>query len=480
MIGLSPSYVQVVRTDMRRRSFLDALSKVTVKSLARTVAVALLMASFGCSAILAAESSAAVSPPAITSATSPPPDFESLQIKGLNISLPGPQDTIDPDFAGIRSSLAALGIGYIGWTNNNFFYNTLQAERTTFGQQAYNGQKPTFFTNNVMQLTYDLSRYGIPDGQIVLGGVYNFDTWAPAGPNALSLATLSYYQTFLNKQVELKFGYLANAVEFWGPFLAGNLATGIFGPSATIPVELGINAYAWATPAINIKANGPDGFYNKFGIQRASSPDGLSVEKIDNPTGLKWSTPNSGVLVINEFGYLKQAAPGQLATWVRAAPMFNTSRYIDYAFGGRGTGNYAAYFLADQQLVQLAPIASQAARGVYAGVAAMYAPPEFNRFSQYYELRLYGIGLLPSRPGDMLSLVVTRNVFSRYLVDAALQGDELAHDASLSITAAYTAPIAPGVRAGIGLGYTDHPTPVVYTPQTGSALNILANVTTFW
>ena len=86
----------------------------------------------------------------------------------------------------------------------------LHGERTTFGQQAYNGQKPTFFTNNVMLLTYDLSRYGIPDGQIVVGGVYNFDTWAPAGPNALSLATLSYYQTFLNKQVELKVGYLAN------------------------------------------------------------------------------------------------------------------------------------------------------------------------------------------------------------------------------------------------------------------------------
>jgi porin len=465
---------------MSWQSFLDALGKVIVKSLARTVAVAVLMASFGCSAILAAEPSVAVSPQAITSANTPTPDFESLRVKGLNITLPGPQDTIDPDFEGIRSSLASLGIGYSGWSSNSFYNNMLPAERETFGQQAYNGQKPTFFTNNVMLLTYDLSRYGIPDGQIVLGGVYNFDTWAPAGPNALSLATLSYYQTFLNKQVELKVGYLANALEFWGPFLAGNLAASIFGPSASIPVEAGINAPAWTTPAINIKINGPAGFYNKLGIQRASSPDGLFVEKIDNPTGLKWSTPNSGVLAINEFGYLKQAAPGQLATWVRAAPMFNTNRSIDYAFGGRGTGNYAAYFLADQQLVQLAPIASQAARGFYAGVTAMYAPPEFNRFSQYYELRLYGIGLLPSRPGDMLSLVVARNVFSRYLVDAALQGGQLAHDGSLSITAAYTAPIAPGVRAGIGLGYTDHPTPVVYTPQTGSALNILANVITFW
>ena len=184
--------------------------------------------------------------------------------------------------------------------------------------------------------------------------------------------------------------------------------------------------------------------------------------------------------MINEFGYRNEAAPGQLMTWVRAAPMFNSSRYTDFALGGRDTGDYAAYVLADRQFVQLAPVAGQAARGVYAGVTAMYAPPEFNRFSQYYELRLYGIGLLPSRPSDMLSLVISQNVFSHYLVDAALQKGQLAHDGSLSITGAYNAPIAPGIRAGIGLGYTDHPTPVIYTPQTGSALNFLANVTMFW
>ena len=90
----------------------------------------------------------------------PSPDFESLRVKGLNIALPGPRDTIDPDFAGIRSSLAAFGIGYIGYRNNSFYNNVLPAERTTFGRQAYNGQKPTFMTNNVMQMTYDLSRYG--------------------------------------------------------------------------------------------------------------------------------------------------------------------------------------------------------------------------------------------------------------------------------------------------------------------------------
>jgi porin len=110
----------------------------------------------------------------------------------------------------------------------------------------------------------------------------------------------------------------------------------------------------------------------------------------------------------------------------------------------------------------------------------MYAPPEFNRFSQYYEARLYGIGLLPSRPTDMVSVVVSRTVFSNYVVDAALRSGQLAHTGNFSVTAAYYAPIVPGVRVGFGLGYTDHPTPVIYTPQTGSALNLLANVVTYW
>ena len=160
-----------------------------------------------CHAAELAEDTAFASPNLVATPATPTPDFEALRIKGLTIALPGPQDTIDPDFAGIRSSLAALGIGYIGYSNNNFYDNMLPAERTTFGQQVYSGQKPTFLTNNVMQMTFDLSRYGISDGQIVVGGIYNFDTWKPAGPNALSLATLSYYQTFLNKQVELKVGY---------------------------------------------------------------------------------------------------------------------------------------------------------------------------------------------------------------------------------------------------------------------------------
>jgi len=101
---------------------------------------------FLCATCPAAKSADSPAPSAatFTPVTTPKPDFESLRIKGLNIVLPGPEDTIDPDFAGIRSSLAALGIGYIGWSSNSFYNNMLPHERTTFGNQTYNGQKPTF------------------------------------------------------------------------------------------------------------------------------------------------------------------------------------------------------------------------------------------------------------------------------------------------------------------------------------------------
>jgi porin len=99
----------------------------------------------------------------------------------------------------------------------------------------------------------------------------------------------------------------------------GTLSSGIFGPSGSIPVEAGLSAWAWTKPGVNIKINGPDGLYNKFGVQVASSPDDPVAENFANSTDFDWSTPNSGTLAIDEVGYRKEAAPGQLATWIRAA-----------------------------------------------------------------------------------------------------------------------------------------------------------------
>ena len=92
--------------------------------------------------------------PKFSTTAEPPPRFRIPSDQGIEHCAAWLGRQVDPDFAGIRSGLAALGIGYIGWSSNSFYNNMLSAERTTFGNQTYNGQKPTFFTSNVMFLTY--------------------------------------------------------------------------------------------------------------------------------------------------------------------------------------------------------------------------------------------------------------------------------------------------------------------------------------
>ena len=57
----------------------------------------------------------------------------------------------------------------------------------------------------------------------------------------------------------------------WGPFLAGNLASRLLVRADQFRSRRAWSAWAYTKPAINIKANGPNGLYNKFGVQVASS-----------------------------------------------------------------------------------------------------------------------------------------------------------------------------------------------------------------
>lgn len=108
--------------------------------------------------------------------------FEHLRERGMWLNIPGPADTIDQDQGGVRSALADVGIGYVGGTVNTFVVNQLpSAARSTIHEQLYAGQNPTFNTLNFMIVTYDLSRFGIPDGQIILGAQQQYWTWKPGG-----------------------------------------------------------------------------------------------------------------------------------------------------------------------------------------------------------------------------------------------------------------------------------------------------------
>ncbi|MGY3238367.1 porin [Bradyrhizobium sp. USDA 4472] len=403
--------------------------------------------------------------------------YDNLREKGLWFNIPGPADTIDQDKGGVRSALADVGIGYIGWTQNSFANNLLpNAARSTIANQLYMGQNPTFASANFMIVTYDLSRFGISDGQIVLGVEQQYSTWDRPGPDRVGLNTLAYYQTFFDRTVELKLGYLRNQNEF-----AGTLFGGITGSNMAALLQAGMSTNAAPTPAVNLKYNFDPRLYNKVSVQRSISPDGPYVQITENPTGLNWSTPHAGILLVDEAGYKSKAASGVPDTWLRAGVGFNSSRYTSLTDPSRRSedGNNFHYIAADRQFWQNDADGTPS-RGIYGGFSIMGAPADLNRISRYYELRLYARGAFDSRSSDLIALVASNTSWSKFAVDVALAGGRLAHRDTTAITATYTAHLAPGIYAGVGLSYVHNPTSITHTPQTEHALNLLVSTLIFF
>ena len=430
-----------------------------------------------------------IPPPAPPPGQNPYALADSLKIRGWIIPVPGATDTADQGLFGIRNKLAESGISYFGISATTFQDNLLRhalPAGNRFGKhsrdnQLYNGQLPTYITKEQFYALYDLHSYGKPDGQLEFD-VSNISTnWNPAGPNGLYLAAASYYQTFLNKRVEVKVGLLQNSTEFLGAQVGGSLASGVFGPNAGIPVENGLNSSGFPTYGVNVRVNLPNNFYTKGTVQRAVSPDGSVAERLGNPTATNLKVSNAGVLVLDEVGYRVNPSPGQMQFWVRGAASITTSRYRELSHAqDREQPNYGLYLLVDRQLLQTAPNAGfgSARRGIYGGFTAEYTPSYFNTFSQYYEGRLYGFGLIPGRPNDLASLVVNHNQFSGNAVSLAHARGQLAHPNVTTATVSYGASVLPGVNVNVGVSYTDHPT-VTYTRSTGNAFNLLLNTVIF-
>ena len=313
-----------------------------------------------------------------------------------------------------------------------------------------------------------------------MAGQLTSTNWNPGGPNGFDLAT--YYQTLFNKFVELKVGALNNALEFIGPNVGNSLANGIFGPNASLAIENGLDASAFTTYGVNVTLHPTRNFYYKGDVSRGISPDGSIVEKLGNPTGTNFTTRNSGVVTLHELGYKAEANATQKFTWIRRAADYSSSNYVILDNSPhRGSPNWGVYFLADRQILQTAahPNPRTGFQGLYAGISVEYAPQYFDRFSQYYEGRLYGFGLIPGRPRDLASLVVAHNVFSEDAVQVAERAHLLAHHDVTAWTASYGIRVIPGVNVNLAVQFTDHPTVITYTRSTGSALNLLSNLFIF-
>jgi porin len=401
-------------------------------------------------------------------------DDPSLMWKGLNMDFPPPSATVTPSMGGLRDELAEKGIGVFTYALLRVGDNLNGGAASSGpprGTQTYFGQEPTYLFGLQGTVLIDLQRHGVENGQIAIGAEAIKTDWEPAGPTSLSLSTLSYYQTFADKRLELKAGYLDNNYEFYGPYVGGNLASNIFGSSSSIPSSNGLSITMAVRPGVNLQYN-IGNFYNKFGVQKSTSPDGYVRNNDDNPNGFKWNVPHAKELYINEFGFKRAPKMGQSKAWYRLGFMRNTSEYNDLKNGGRGNGQHAAYLMGDQQLYQI----GNGGRGAYGGFSLHVGDDQYSRIDRTYEMRLYAIGPFDSRPADMFSFTTTYQHFSDHAVDNARRSGSLTHAGSLSSTLAYNALVSRGIRAGLGVSYINHPSPISYDEDTGSGLLLLSNL----
>jgi porin len=398
-------------------------------------------------------------------------------IHGWNIPFPSYGDTLLQDAGGYRTELAKYGIGFIAWNSTITATNMLNTPTTNKGTQAYWGQR--FGVANIFNpwLTYDLSQYGIPDGQIQVSGIFVNSSWQPYLPDTAQLARLSYYQTFLDKKLEMNIGIQGNGAAFIG-VAVGGLIQSPFGPNASIPTELGLSSTSIVQPTAWFNYHITDNWYDTFAVMRSISPTASAFvdEQAKDPTGFDFSEKGANAVYLNELGYKQAATANRPMTWVRGGAVYNSSLYHDFATGGTSTKD-GFYLLADQQILQLAP-GSAPGRGWYVGASAMYTPPETSIFSQYYEGRIYAKGPFDARPSDFVSLVYSHNVISKFAADpinltAALTGT-FAQYSTNSLTLSYTARVTAGFYLTAGVGYTDHPS-FTFIPKEGSALNFLAS-----
>jgi porin len=432
-----------------------------------------------------------------------------LGYRGWDIPFPSYADSLSKDYAGYRSTLAQYGFGFVTFNGPLVEDNLLNTPRTvpsTFptkcapnaaitgqfcaGGRAYFGQRLDAADAQTMVLTYDTSRWGVPDGLLAIGAEFVATSDPVFLPAEHKMQLLSWYQTAFDRRVELEFGYLQGSQEIIGQTVGGNIFSP-FGPSGAIPALNGLSTNSEATPmaraTVVITGDLKNGFYDEPAVQRSLPVRGISSnaftnEVLNNPTGFNFfsSEPGTRAVFVDEFGYRQQSKPGQLNEWFRTGVLYNNSTFTDLSkvlknpsatVDGSGALVYA---LADQQITQ--PDKTQPGRGIYAGATYMYANPQTSAITQYSEARVYWKGPFDSRPTDMISLIYSHNQVSKY-VNA--QSAFLAPAAAIApftnaYTVSYNIHAFAGVYFTIGVSYIDNPS-TKYFPGEGSALNLLAS-----
>lgn len=380
--------------------------------------------------------------------------FDELLDRGLTTKVPPQIETILGDNRGFRSRLAEYDIGF-ELSSTTIIAQDLTDSGQSDNPQRYSGQKFTLQQQAVVMTgVFGLNSLGLPNSKLVVSGLGLTTSFEPYGPDTVTLRGLSYYQSFLDKKIELNAGWTTNYMEFVGLFPAGSMVTSN-GLSTLIPIQVGLSADPVPTPSANFTLNGANGFYTKLGFQRSVNPRGTLYEaKNNNSLGLEWSQDGAGLLTIGEVGVRRPAMPGSRYTWLRAGAIDNDS---DYArFDGQGYSDNGALFAAgDLQLTQRNQ--SMPFRGFYVGASAFTAPSDVNVYTDTFELRAYDIGSLDSRPMDTTTVRLVYNKFGDPAQRAIEASGLYANESQFQAIVSYSARLSSGVYIIPTLTYTDNP-----------------------
>jgi porin len=378
-------------------------------------------------------------------------------------------DTFLGDAGGVRSALAEYGIAGTFYVTGTQWQNLLKSPTETNGSQAYIGQKYTAESLDGVLVTYDLSHIGLPGAQIIADVGCSISSYLPAYGRGCRANALSFYDSFFRGRVELSAGILPGDVAYVDTYVGGNTNTGAFGPQAILPAQSGLSFQPAVAPGLNVTYHLDSNWYDKIGVQRSESPQGVVQEySYFNPHGLTFTEPNVKALVIDEVGFRQTATSNESSTYVRLGGLYNWTQYTDFSTGGTNT-NWNVYLLGDQQLTR--PDSALPYRGWYGGFSVMESPSDVNVFRTYYEARIYDISPFASRPFDQFNIVATHALFSgdarQYYIG---QGVYPPQKDTTSVTVGYAYKVAHGMYVTPGLTFTNHPS-FLTEPGQGHDLN---------
>jgi porin len=204
--------------------------------------------------------------------------LSGMSLKHWGTLSPNFGDTLLGNAGGIRSKLADHGIAGMVLLDGTVWQNLLSEPASTDRMQAYIGQKFTNLEALGVVGSYDLGHIGLKGAQIGLDAPGYQTSDVNATGRGFHVIDLSLYYPLFGGKIEVGAGLIPNDVEYVNIYVAGNIQTGAFGPTASLPSQAGLSLQPSTAPALNVTSHLTKNWYDKIGVQRSLSPQGIVAD----------------------------------------------------------------------------------------------------------------------------------------------------------------------------------------------------------